>query len=163
LSERDLLNWALTIAAAEENARLTAESIAEKIQVEVTPTPSLTSRVVRKVNVKIPDTLIDEVGSGCLKELVIKTSFKDYILRVYVDNLELYHNTYTWFENISQQVEEIDAFEDNGIYVLRLSNINFANGIKIAAEPIITALEQQPITSKLDEIFCKYDITVKSL
>ena len=164
MSEK-LIDLAIQIVAAEENARLIAESIKDKVQVEVTPTPSLpiTSRVIRDTNVKIPDTLIDLDGSGCIKEFVIKSSSVNYILKVYVDNLELYHNTYTWFENISQQVEEIDAFEDNGIYVLRLSNINFANGIKIAAEPIITALEQQPITSKLDEIFCKYDITVKSL
>jgi len=125
MSERDLLNWALTIVAAEENARLMAETIAEKIQVEVTPTPTLTSKIIRKVNINIPDTLIDEVGSGHLKELVIKTSSKNYILRVYVDESELYHNTYTWFQNISQEVEEIDAYEENGTYILRLSDINF--------------------------------------
>ena len=157
MNERDLLNWALTIVAAEENARLTAESIAEKIQVEVTPTPPLTSRVVRKVNVKIPDTLIDEVGSGCLKELVIKSSFKDYVLRVYVDGSELYHNNYTWFQDMSQKVEEIDAFEENGTYILRLSDINFAKNLKIIAEPSTTTLTLQ----KIDELFCKINITSK--
>jgi hypothetical protein len=153
MSERDLLNWALTIVAAEENARLMAETIAEKIQVEVTPTPTLTSKIIRKVNINIPDTLIDEVGSGHLKELVIKTSSKNYILRVYVDESELYHNTYTWFQNISQEVEEIDAYEENGTYILRLSDINFTKNLKIIAEPSITTLPLQ----KINELFCKID------
>jgi hypothetical protein len=153
MSERDLLNWALTIVAAEENARLMAETIAEKIQVEVTPTPTLTSKIIRKVNINIPDTLIDEVGSGHLKELVIKTSSKNYILRVYVDESELYHNTYTWFQNISQEVEEIDAYEENGTYILRLSDINFTKNLKIIAEPSITILPLQ----KINELFCKID------
>jgi hypothetical protein len=153
MSERDLLNWALTIVAAEENARLMAETIAEKIQVEVTPTPTLTSKIIRKVNINIPDTLIDEVGSGHLKELVIKTSSKNYILRVYVDESELYHNTYTWFQNISQEVEEIDAYEENGTYILRLSDINFTKNLKIIAEPSTTILPLQ----KINELFCKID------
>jgi hypothetical protein len=104
------------------------------------------------VNVKIPDTLIDEVGSGCLKELVIKSSSKDYILRVYVGGSELYHNNYTWFQDMSQKVEEIDAFEENGTYILRLSDINFAKNLKIIAEPSTTTLQ------KIDELFCKINI-----
>jgi hypothetical protein len=149
-----LLNWALTIVAAEENARLTAESIAEKIQVKVTPTPPLTSKVVRKVNVKIPDTLIDEVGSGCLKELLIKSTSKDYILRVYADGSELYNNSFSWFQDISQETEEIDAFEEDSTYILRLSDVNFAKNIKVIAEPSTTT---QP-ASKLEQVFCKINL-----
>jgi len=154
LSERDLLAWAVMVVAAEENARLIAERLAEKVEVSVTPAPATSSIVVRKANVSIPCTLIEEYGRGCLKELVIRSANKNYLLRVYADGLELYSNGFTWFQEISPTVEEIDAFEDNGTYVLRLSDIHFAKSLKVVAEPAITILS----ASKLDEVFCKIDL-----
>jgi hypothetical protein len=58
---------------------------------------------------------------------------------------------------MSQKVEEIDAFEENGTYILRLSDINFAKNLKIIAEPSTTTLTLQ----KIDELFCKINITSK--
>jgi hypothetical protein len=156
MSERDLLNWALAIAAAEENARLTAERLASKIQVEV-KAPSTTTRVVKRVDVKLPETLVDELGCGCLEELVVKSLSKEYVLRVYVDDVELYNNSFSWFQEISQEAEEIEAFEEDGVYVLRLSNIKFARRLRVAAEPSTSA---QP-AAKLETVFCKISLAFK--
>jgi hypothetical protein len=154
VSERDLLNWALMVVAAEENARLVAEKLAEKVTVEVTPTPPTFSKTVRMTDIPLPYTLVDETGSGCLKELVVKSRFKDYSLIVLVDGSDLYRNSYDWFQRISQSVEEIDAFEEDGTYVLRLSDIHFAKSLKIVAIPFMTITT----TLKLDEVFCKIDL-----
>jgi hypothetical protein len=152
LSEEFMLELAAKIAAAEEGARLAA---IQRVQVEVPPAPPTFSRVIRLTDVRIPETIVEEPGCGCLKELVIRSGDASYILRVYADGLELYHNSYTWFKNISQTVEEIDAFEEDGTYTLRLSDIHFTKGIKIIAEPAITTLTA---AQKLEEVFCKIDL-----
>jgi hypothetical protein len=154
VSEEFMLELAAKIVAAEENARLVAEKLAGKVTVEVTPTPPTFSKTVRMTDIPLPYTLVDELGSGCLKELVVKGRFKDYSLIVLVDGSDLYRNSYDWFQEISQNVEEIDAFEEDGTYVLRLSDIHFAKSLKVVAEPAITILS----ASKLDEVFCKIDL-----
>jgi hypothetical protein len=154
VDEEKLLDLAFQVVAAEENARLVAERLAGRVQVEVAPSPPVVSRVVRSVDVKIPATLIDEYGSGCLKEFLVKSTGKNYVLRVYVDGSELYHNSFSWFQDISQEVEEIDAFEEDGVYVLRLGDINFAKHVKIMAEPSVST----QATSRLEEVFAKVNV-----
>lgn len=154
MSEEFMLELAAKIAAAEENARLIAEKLAERVTVEVTPTPPTFSKTIRMTDVPLPYTLVDELGSGCLKEFVVKSRFKDYSLIVLVDGSDLYRNSYDWFQRISQSVEEIDAFEEDGTYVLRLSDIHFAKSLKIVAIPFMTIMT----TLKLDEVFCKIDL-----
>jgi hypothetical protein len=145
----------MQIAAAEEGARLVAKELAKGVQVQVTPALKKSSKVIRLFNVKIPATIVEELGSGQLKELIVKSAGKDYVLRVYSDGQELYHNSYTWFESISQTVEEIDAFEEDGTYVLRLSDIHFTEKLTIIAEPAIIPLTA---STTLQEVFCKLDV-----
>jgi hypothetical protein len=153
VSKDFLLELAAKIVAAEESARLIAEELAGKISVEVSPTPPTFSKVIRMTDIPLPYTLVDEVGSGCLKELVIKSKSKDYTLIILVDGSELYDNSYSWFQGLSQMTEEIDAFEENGSYVLRLSDIHFAESLEVTVAPVM-----KTSASKLDEVFCKIDL-----
>ena len=153
---RDLLDWAVQLAIAEENARLAAEQLARGVQVKVvqTPAPAYTTRVEKKKDVEIPVTLIDETGQGKLKELIIKSSFNGYRLIVSVDGRVLYSDDYEWFQDISQEVDEIAAFESNGTYVLHLSDIAFSNRIRVRVEPTLMTLTVRT----LDEVFWKLEI-----
>jgi hypothetical protein len=144
----------MKVVAAEENARLVAKELAKGVQVEVKPTPPASSKVVKLKDILLPETLVDERGTGHMKEFVVKSTSKDYVLEVYVDGSKLYYDDFTWFQNMSQVLEEVDAFEEDGVYVLRLSNIHYTNSLEIAAEPSPTATT----TLKLNEVFCKLDV-----
>jgi len=157
MNREDLLNFALAVAMAEENARLMAEALAQKVRVEVAPTPPLRTITRSEKDFPIPATIIDEKGSGQLKELLIKSDFKDWRLAVFVDGQQIYNNSYDWFMKISQELEEIAAFQaEDGTYILHLSDIKFTESIKITAEPFIHILAVEK--PKLKEIFWKLEL-----
>jgi len=145
-----LLDWAMAIVAAEEAARAAAK---------VAPAPAPTFRTVtgKRTDIPLPTTIIDEKGSGQLKELLIKSDFKDWRLAVYADGQQLYDNSYDWFMGISQELEEIDAFQaEDGTYILHLSDIKFAKSLKVVAESLtVVSIQERP---KLKEIFYKLEI-----
>lgn len=156
MNEKDLLNFAMMIAASEESARLVAEALVEKVRVEVAPTPSYRTVIGKEADFTIPAAIIDEKGSGQLKELLIKSDFKEWRLIVFVDSQQLYDNSYDWFMKISQELEEVDAFQtEDGTYILRLSDIKFAESIKVKAEPLIQTLTEK---LKLKEIFWRLEL-----
>jgi hypothetical protein len=154
----ELLKTALALAIAEENARIVAERLAGKIQVQVSPSPPTASKTVKLRDINLPKTLIDEAGCGVLRELVIRSESSNYVLTVYVDGFPLYNNSYSWFQEVSQVVEGIDAFHDDesNLYVLRLSNIHFTENLKIIAEPL-TSMLSTPSTIKLSDMLCILD------
>jgi len=154
VSEEQMLNWAMQIVAAEEMARA---KIVIKPEVKIAPTPPLRTITKSEKDFPIPATIIDEKGCGQLKELLIKSDFSGWRLAVFADGQQLYNNTYEWFTEISQELEEVDAFQaEDGTYVLHLSDIKFAEGIKVTAEPFIHILAAEK--PKLKEIFWKLEL-----
>jgi len=151
----DLLKLALLIAASEEKARIEAEK--EKKKQEPPKAPTLTSEVIKMNNVVLPETLVEKNGSGVVKELIIRSQSKDYILSVYVDRVKLYSESFDWFQGMSQSVETIDAFQDSdsNLYVLRLSDIHFKNSIIVMADPISGSVS-------LNDVFCHIDLLQSS-
>ena len=153
MSERDMLNWAMQIVAAEELAR--ARIVVEP-KVEVTPTTPVRTVASRKVDFKIPGTIIDINGAGCLRELVMKSTFKDYRLHLYVDGQVVYANTWDEFNELSQEIEDIAAFQSvDGLYVLHLADVKFTENIKAIVEPARATTDRKTI----NYIFYKVDVT----
>jgi hypothetical protein len=151
----ELLKLALAVAASEEKARIESEK--EKKRQEPPKAPTLTSEVIKLNNVLLPETLVEKNGSGVVKELIIKSQSKDYILSVYVDRVKLYSESFDWFQGISQSAETIDAFQDpdSSLYVLRLSDIHFKNSIIVMADPISGSVS-------LSDVFCHIDLLQSS-
>jgi hypothetical protein len=149
----DLLKLAVELAIAEEARRIQI-SVPEISVPEQRVTTKVTTKVVRLVNVRLPDELVDVRGMGKMKEMTIRSRSNNYCLRVTVDGNDIYNSTYSWFEAVSAVAEEIAAFQDdNGNYVLHLRDISFTDRLVIYAYPSIDNVV-------LDEVFCKYDISV---
>lgn len=140
-----ILDWAMLIVAAEEAARLAAKP-AERLEVKPAST-----RIKRLRMVSIPATLIDESGTGVLRELLLKSKTKDYTLTVRVDGSEAYKNSWSWFKDISQEFEGVDAFEEDGVYVLHLSGLSFRESLKVTVKPTTTT------PTILEEVLWKID------
>jgi len=143
----DLLKLAVELAIAEE---------ARRIQISVPeisiPEQRVATKVVRLVNVRLPDELVDVRGKGKMKEMAIRSRSNGYCLRVTVDGNNIYDSAYSWFEAMSDVAEEIAAFrDDNGNYVLHLRDISFTNRLVIYAYPTADNIV-------LDEVFCKYEV-----
>jgi hypothetical protein len=118
------------------------------------PTVSVKTTVKTMTDVAIPATLIELNIPGCLKELLIKTADTNYKLTVQVDGETLYDNDFNWFQNISQTVDEISAFQDEtGSYILHLADIKWSTNIKVEAQPLTT-------TGTLKQVFYKIDLYI---
>ena len=154
MNQRDLLNWAMMIAAAEETARVKVEVAAVERERRVR------TEIRTLTDVAIPDTIIDENGAGCLKELLIRSDHKNYRLRAYIDDMQLYDGSFSWFEDISQNIDEIAAFQnEHGEYILHITDLKFSKNIKIQAEPAITILTEKE-KPKLKQVFYKIDVLI---
>jgi len=148
MSEEQMLNWAMQVVVAEEMARA---KVTVKPEVRVAQTRYRTV-VGRKIGVTIPAVIVDEKGSGQLKELLIESVSKDWRLSVYVDGQQLYSDAYDWFASVSQELDEIAAFQtDDGTYVLHLSDISFSESITVTVD----STAGKPV---LKEVFWKLDI-----
>ena len=152
--DEDLLDWAMQIAAAEEAARIRVEV---KPEIEVTPALAPRTIIGRRTDFNIPETIIDEKGRGCLKELLVKSNRGDYKLTLVADGMTLYNYAYSWFEDVSQQLEEIDAFQtDEGDYILHISDVKFLESIKVSLEPVLATLPAEAFT--INEVYWKIEI-----
>lgn len=153
MSRAELLALAASIVAAEEAARELARVAGAGAQPQQA---AEATRVVRLRSVVLPATLVDASGPGRLSELVVVSRAADFSLRVVVDGRILYDDSYSWFESVSQLVEEIDAFSLDGSYALRLRDIHFSRRLRVEASPVSAAPLSQPVV--LDEVLCKLHV-----
>ena len=154
----ELLRYAVELAIAEEIGRELARNISVSQPPQTASAQiSRKTKVIRLKDVSLPNTLIDESGVGELNELMISSSSKYYELSIYVDDMLLVKRDFMWFQNISPYSDWIDAFENNGTFVLRISGIGFRKGIKIYAEPVLETLTSSE-KIVLSEVLAKIDI-----
>lgn len=159
----DLLALAFQIVAAEEGARQSSESLAEalagkvSVQVQVAPSATRTRRLLLR-DVELPRVIADVRGGGRVKELVLKSKTKAFGLYVEVDGETLYNDDFSWFSSVSQEMEGVDAFEEDGAYVLRLSDISFTESFKATAWPALSVLLAGQRV-RLDEALCVIDVS----
>jgi hypothetical protein len=154
LSDR-LLDWALELAVAEENARLKAQQVKVDIPpLKVKPTPT---HVVDRRNVVLhgEEVIVQTMGYGVLKEFMCKAESEDFQVLVEKDGETVVFGSYSEYADISQDVEEIEAFPERdadgeltGAYVFKVNDVEFAKNLTVK---IITTENV-----KFRAIFCKY-------
>jgi hypothetical protein len=142
---------AMAIVAAEEVAREVARGV--KVEVSVEPQRPSKTKVIRLVDVG-PGIIVSEVGSGRLVELVVISGVKNYELTVEADGKVLSNGPFDWYQTISQYSEWVDAFENNGTFILRISDISFSTSLGVRFRPVVSTLTT-PV--KLKEVVVKID------
>lgn len=84
-----------------------------------------------------------------MKELMVRSDNIDFTVHVKVDGENMYQDTWSELRDISQPVGEIIAFVDeNGKYVVNLTDIEFAEELIIRFYGVFTA----------ERMFLKYDL-----
>jgi len=148
----ELLKLAFAIVVAEEMSRSAEASNAQET---VHREPSQRTYIGRLANIPIPATVVDENGSGALKELLIVSSHTNFEVSIRIDGDIAYQQPYTWFLERSNELEEIAAFQrDDGKYVLHISDLRYTKSIKIDILPILIGTIQR---TAIDEVFYKIE------
>jgi hypothetical protein len=147
----------MMVAAAEEVARRKAEVKVEVPPVEVKPTPS---HVVDRRNVMVEgeEIIVQTTGYGVLQEFMAKAESVDFQVLIEKDGETVVYGSYSEYAEISQDVEEIDAFAERdaegeltGAYVFKVNDIEFAKGLTVMVKTT------KPV--KFRAIFCKYKVS----
>jgi hypothetical protein len=125
-----LLSMAIAVVAAEEAAREVARALAPARGVA----RPRSVRVVRLVDPR-PGAILSESGPGRLDELVVISDSGNYELSVTADDVAVSSGPFSWYRSVSEYVEWIDAFEDNGTFVLRVSDIPFSRSLSVYFAP----------------------------
>jgi len=157
MSERDMLSWAMLIAAAEEAARQKVS-----VEVEAPPVREVKPQVTyvvdrRNVVLKGEETIVQKRGCGVLQEFMVKAEDMDFHVFVERDGEPVVYGSYSRYAEVSQDVKEIDAYPERdqdgeltGAYVLRVTDIEFADGLTVKVST--------PRPIKFRAIFCKYKL-----
>jgi hypothetical protein len=125
-----LLSIAVAIVAAEEAAR----ELSRAVLTVPTPARPREVRVVRLVDPR-PGVVVSESGPGRLVELVVLSDSGNYELYVTADGAIISSGPFSWYRSVSEYVEWIDAFEDNGTFVLRVSDVPFSRSLSVYLAP----------------------------
>jgi len=151
ISEKDLLNWAMMIVAAEEAVRANITPVVEvKPVVQVKPTPS---HVVdwRNIPIQGERIVINKQGYGVLKEFLVKAESPNFQVRIVKDDEPLVWGGYQHYAEISQEVEEIEAYETDGLYVFKALDIEFKESLFVSV--------YTKETVKFRVVFAKYKLS----
>lgn len=153
-----LLDLAIELAIQEENARLKAQQVKVDIPpLRVKPTPT---HVVDRRNVTIngEELIVHGFGYGVLKEFMAKAESAEFNVLIEKDGETVVFGSYTEYAEISQDVEEIEAFPERDIegeltgnYVFKVNDVEFAKSLTVK---IITS---EPV--KFRAIFAKYKLS----
>jgi hypothetical protein len=130
MSADQLLSIAVAIVAAEEVAR----ELSRAVLTVPAPERPRGVRVVRLVDPR-PGTIVSERGPGRLAELVVISDSDNYELYVTADGVAVSSGPFSWYRSVSEYVEWIDAFENNGTFVLRVSDVPFSRSLSVYLAP----------------------------
>lgn len=87
-------------------------------------------------------TLLSITGKGRVREAVLILDKPDADIYVEADGRALINHSFAELQEVSDVMEEVDAFDKNGYYVIRLTNISFLNNCYIYVKPL------KPLTIK---------------
>jgi hypothetical protein len=83
--------------------------------------------------------LLNLTGRGALKELAIISPSRNFSIQVFSDDMTRIFRSFDELRQISQHVESIAAYEEDGFYVLSVRDISWIDNFRfliIAHEPI---------------------------
>jgi hypothetical protein len=97
---------------------------------EATYTVSFRSRVV-----ETEFTLLDVRGRGRVREAVLLADSPDFDVYVEVDGRSIFSHSFAELQSISEVMEGVDAFDRDGEYVFRFSDLSFLNRFLYVIRP----------------------------
>jgi len=150
LTRRGLKTWHMLVIA--DMLKESLREIAPKIEVPKPPLPPQPKTSIidaKNITVKESYDLLNLVGVGHLKELLLISPIPDFSLSLLMDGKALRVNFSDLME-ISGELEHIDAYEKDGKYVLRITDLKWVESLLIAIQT------SKPI--QLERIFANYDI-----
>jgi hypothetical protein len=95
-------------------------------------------------------TLLDLVGRGTLRELLIISDSPNLLVMVEADGRPIINHRLSELMEVTELLENIDVFERNGTHVLRISSVYFLNKLRNVLV--------SPITTTVRRYFAIYDI-----
>jgi hypothetical protein len=110
------------------------------------------TNITRLTSVFLPITLLDVKGTGCVKSIVIRSDTKDFKLSLFIDDLLIFDNDFSWFEKMSPYLKEIVALEANGDYIFAVYDLKFTTSAKVIAKPTTNEV------TILKEVYINYDL-----
>jgi hypothetical protein len=87
-------------------------------------------------------TLLSLAGKGRVREAVLILDKPDADIYVEADGRALINHSFAELQEVSDVMEDVDAFDKNGYYVIRLTNISFLSNCYIHVRP------RKPLTIK---------------
>ena len=120
----------LAIIVAEE-LREGIEKVISDIRLkEATYSTTVRNQIVDKLY-----TFLSLSGRGKLREAVLITNSPEFNIYVDVDGRSIVNHSFSELMDVSEYMEEIDAFDKNGYYVVRLSSLAFLSRCQIVLLP----------------------------
>ena len=139
MNELDKLLTQLPIPLSFIIAEEIRESIVEELKglrvEEVTQSLTVRDRVIEGVY-----ELLNVVGRGRVRELVLITDNPNVNIYVEVDTRPIINHTLIELQQLSEVLEGIDVFERNDSYILRVSNISFIERCYVVVKPLTKAV-----------------------
>jgi hypothetical protein len=120
----------LALILAEEIREGVEEALRELRGAEATRSIVLRDRALEGVF-----ELLSLSGRGRIRELLLVSTSPDFNLYVELDGLELVNHSFRELEEVSEVLEEVDAFERNGYYVVRLRGLGFRDKCLVVVKP----------------------------
>lgn len=142
----------IDLVEIEEVAREVGRELAKRIGRIELPKPK--TEIIDKKNFTVRGNfeLLNVNLRGELKELFIKSPSPNFSILFMRDNSRIIDKKFTELQEVTQELEFIAAFDDNGSYVLNIKDIKWISQCMI----LLTAHEQ--IT--FQNIFARYDLFV---
>ena len=151
-----LLDLATAVASAEEVANKLAELLKQLVTVEaVVGERAKSTKVIIRKSVEIPATVYEVGGDGVIEELNIISSFKEYMIVIKSGGSTVLTATWDDLSSVSEYVNWVVAYEDDGKYVLALKNVYFTGGASVYVAPIHRLGD---VKKRLDHVLVKTNI-----
>ncbi len=150
-----LLDLALAIALVEELAEETAERVAERVGVVVPVVPAVqavpSTEVYDYTDVRLPATY--EIRCpATLREAVIVSDKPDVLVELEVDGVSVLHGDFRSLSRISQYSDWVDAFENNGVHVVRLADISCRERLTLDVNALNHDVRVERVLLKIDRL-----------
>jgi hypothetical protein len=120
-----ILELAFAIVAAEE-----VRPVAE-VRTVASAQKTYRTRVFQYTDISMPFSVSFD-GPACLDELVAESTTSSFLVDLYIDGEARLTAPYSWFQQVSQLSDWIDAFSSDSGYVLRLAGLCFSKRLAVS-------------------------------